>query len=89
MTFLRVGSIKGLTPVICFSLRVLTCGLGAGVLSAGAAWNHIFECNLSVFLQETSVGDERERRVWYEYKLVGSCTNMSGLYQNMKKLERY
>lgn len=87
LTFLRVGSIKGLTPVICFSLCVLTCGLGAGMLSASAGWNHTFECNLSVFYKRQVL--ERGRRVWYKYKLVGSHTNMGGQYQNMKKLDRY
>lgn len=49
LTFLRVGSIKGSTPVICFSLCVLTRSLGAGVLFADAARNQTFESNLRIF----------------------------------------
>lgn len=84
MTFLRVGDIKGLTPVICFSLCVLTCSLGAGMQSASAGWNQTSECNLSVFYKG-QVWEKREEGEFIEYKLVGSHTNLGGLYQNRKK----
>lgn len=77
LTFLRVGSIKGLTPVICLSLCVLTCSLGAGMLSASAHWNQTSECNLSVFYKR-QVWEKRKQGEFGKYKLVGSNTNMGG-----------
>lgn len=86
LTFLRVGIIKGLIPVICLLLCIFTSSLRAGMLSAMDSWSQTYESNLDVFSKSVYENIFFFARAWEDMlTLLGNIYDMKRMTTNTSR----